>query len=1521
MLMSSFAQKAGDAVDISALSHEDVQRLVHELQVRQVELQMQNEELRQTQLALEESRANYSDLYDSAPVGYVTVNEKGLILEANLTAVSLLGVERQALINKPLSRFVRKELGDAYYLHLRQVFETQSGQTCEIELVRKDGTPFHAQLESVAVQDENGQFNRCRTIVMDITDRKQAEQAILTSEQKYRALFEESFDGLFITSPEGRILDMNKKGVEMFGYGTKEEILSLDLERDVYSHPPDRKRILSMVNAQGSAEYEVVVKKKSGDEMITHCALIAGRDEQGAITSYRGIIRDITERKRAEEKLRQSENRFRSMFQNHDAVMLLIEPETGQIIDANLSAQRFYGYQLPEMLGMSIQQINTLSSDEIARERQKALSRECNHFIFPHRLANGEVRTVEVHSSPIELEGQRILFSIVHDITLRKQAEEALRESVQRYRAVVDNIGIGISLLSPNLEIVEVNKVFRDSFPHIRAGCGQICYEQYNDPPRSGPCSYCPSVLAIQDGEVHEAITETPAGSEIRHYRLVSSPIKDSDGKVQSVIEMVEDITERVQAEQERLANLQFFENMDRISRAIQGSSDLEQMMSDVLDTALSIFDCDRAWLVYPCDPEANFWKMPMESTKPEYPGAFALGVEIPTTEDVAWSFRESLASKDPVTFGPTSGRPIPPVASAHFGFQSVIKMALHPKVGKPWEFGLHQCSYQRVWTQEEERLFREIGRRLEDSLSVLLAHHNLRESEDKFKHVFQSANVGKSVTLLTGEITVNKAFCSMLGYTEDELRNKTWQELTAPEDIGTVQELLDLLVTGEKDSVRFNKRYLHHNGSYVWGDASVAIRRDLEGKPLHFITTVVDITERMEAENRLRLNEARLQSLHDIAQFRAESTQDLLDFALNEAIKLTGSRVGYIYHYDEECRLFELNTWSKEVMKGCEVAEPQTLYELDKTGIWGEAVRQRRPIIVNDFQVPNPLKKGYPEGHVELSTFMTIPVFAGERIVAVIGMGNKDSGYDENDVRQLSLLMDSVWRITEAKRFEAQQRRLATAVEHAAEGVMITDIDGTIEYVNDACVQMTGYEKEELIGRNPRILRSGEQEEAFYQEFWRTIASGRVWTGRIVNRKNDGALYTAELTVSPVRNSSGIVVNFVALARDITQHLELSKQLFQAQKMEAVGTLAGGVAHDFNNVLQVGLGFSELILGDPALPQHYRSDLQKIYESAKRGADLVQRLLTFSRKTEIEPRPLNLNSLITDLQKMLFRTLPKMIAIQLFLNRELSSINADKTQMDQVIMNLAVNARDAMPDGGNLIFETSDVVLDEEYAGTHVAAKPGPHVLLTVTDTGSGMDKDTLEHIFEPFYTTKGVGEGTGLGLAMVHGIVQQHGGHIRCYSEPGHGTTFKIYFPALLSEEREEETVERPMPQGGSETILLVDDEELIRDLGSRILEKAGYNVITASNGRQAVETYEQRRGEIALVLLDLMMPEMGGKQCLEVLLGMNPSVKVIITSGYSASGPTKEALEAGAKGFVNKPYDMRQVREVVRQVLDAE
>jgi CheY-like chemotaxis protein len=371
---------------------------------------------------------------------------------------------------------------------------------------------------------------------------------------------------------------------------------------------------------------------------------------------------------------------------------------------------------------------------------------------------------------------------------------------------------------------------------------------------------------------------------------------------------------------------------------------------------------------------------------------------------------------------------------------------------------------------------------------------------------------------------------------------------------------------------------------------------------------------------------------------------------------------------------------------------------------------------------------------------------------------------------------------------------------------------------------------------------------------------------------------------------------------------------------MEAIGTLAGGVAHDFNNILQVALGYSEFILQNDDVPEHYRADLQKIHESAKLGSDLVKRLLTFSRKTEIRREPLDLNLRITELRKMLQRTLPKMVDIQLILDGQLAKIHADPTQIEQVLMNLAVNARDAMPNGGRLVFETTNIVLSEKQTRTNPGLRPGDYVRLVVRDTGSGIDKADLEHIFEPFYTTKAVGEGTGLGLPIVHGIVTQHDGFINCESEYGEGTTFNIYFPALVADESQEGDILQPLPQGGTETVLLVDDEEFIRDVGSRFLSRAGYKVLCAANGQEGLEVFKSRMEEISVVILDLMMPHMGGRQCMDEILKLCPSAKIIIASGYHEQRHSKDLSESGAKGFINKPYEIRQLLGTIRTALDS-
>jgi PAS domain S-box-containing protein len=469
----------------------------------------------------------------------------------------------------------------------------------------------------------------------------------------------------------------------------------------------------------------------------------------------------------------------------------------------------------------------------------------------------------------------------------------------------------------------------------------------------------------------------------------------------------------------------------------------------------------------------------------------------------------------------------------------------------------------------------------------------------------------------------------------------------------------------------------------------------------------------------------------------------------------------------------------------------------------------------------------------------------------------------------------------------------------------------------NPSYCELFGYTREEMIGKDIRELCFDPPD---YPRFQKEIEKqGFVKDYELKGRKRDGTQIECLLTSSVHFGKDGSITGYRGILRDRTAYKALQKQLLQAQKMEATGTLAGGIAHDFNNLLTVVMGFSELMLVEKRQDGSDREDIQKIFHAARNGADLVQRLLTFSRKSEPKPVPMNLNKQIVQVEKLLRRTIPRMIDIQLELSADLPEINADPSQVEQVLMNLAVNARDAMTDKGKLTVRTDIVTLDEEYCRLHVEANPGEYVLLEVSDTGHGMDKATVEHIFEPFFTTKEVGRGTGLGLAMVHGIVKQHNGHITVYSEVGKGTTFRVYLPAIPAYAEPDVEDSGMMPAFGTETVLLVDDEEFVRELGARILTKHGYTILQAVNGREALDLFKKQRSQISLVILDLIMPNMGGKECLKELLKIDPQVNVLVASGYSADASVKETIQMGAKGFAAKPFRVNELLRDVRKVLD--
>ena len=508
---------------------------------------------------------------------------------------------------------------------------------------------------------------------------------------------------------------------------------------------------------------------------------------------------------------------------------------------------------------------------------------------------------------------------------------------------------------------------------------------------------------------------------------------------------------------------------------------------------------------------------------------------------------------------------------------------------------------------------------------------------------------------------------------------------------------------------------------------------------------------------------------------------------------------------------------------------------------------------------------------------------------------------------------------ITSRKLADAERKRLTAAIEQVGEVIIMTDVQGIIHFVNPAFERTTGYTREEAVGQNPRILKSGNQDDQFYHHLWDTVSAGGNWCGRMVNKRKDGTLYTEDTSITPIRDTSGRIVNYVAVKRDITEHLRLTAQFQQAQKMEAVGLLAGGVAHDYNNMLSVILGYTEMALSrvDSGHPVH--ADLEEIRSAAIRSADITRQLLAFARKQAIMPVVLDLNRTVEGMLKMLRRLIGENIDLAWLPGSGLWPVKMDPVQVSQILANLCVNARDAIADVGKVTIETGNAVFDETYCDDHPGYVAGEYVMLTVSDDGCGMDKAVLEHIFEPFFTSKEMGQGTGLGLSTVYGIVKQNNGFINVYSEPGQGTTFRIYLSRDSGQivDAPRKRAER-IPQVHGGTLLVVEDEPALLTVAKMMLERLGYRVLAAGTPGEAMALAEEHAGEIRLLIIDVVMPEMNGRDLAERLQSLYPDIKIMFMSGYTTDVMIHRGVLAKGVNFIQKPFSLRDLAVKVQEAV---
>ncbi len=1857
-----------DTEGISSLSPEEVQRLVHELRVHQIELEMQNEDLRQSQMKLEELKDKYLDLYDFAPVGYVTLNDKGLILEANLTAVRLLGVEKQRLIKKPFSGFVCQPYVDAYYLHLQQVFETKSKQTCEIELKRKEGSHFFAQMECIALEDENGQSNRCRAIIVDITERKKREEALQDSWSELHAIYEYAPIMMCVLDGHRKVLYANRAFVQFVGkneselkegpacgvfgcinsfddprgcgYGPRcqhcsirlaiedtyktgighreieyrstligkdcrreivlrgstalieasdqsnvllclEDItelqrtlkalrvseerfrLALDATRDAlwdwdmttgavfrsarfyemlgceregfsekigdWHHlvlPEDyatvQRKLAEYLEGIGERhEVEFRVRKPSGEVIwIQSCGQVVVRDETGKPLRMVGTHADITERKKFEEELGQSEKRFRVAMDAIDegiwdwniqtgAVYYspgwkrILEWEEGELNqdyetwesrihfddrDHTLTClNRLLSGELPlfsaehrlwtktgswkwvlgkgsvlerdsdghptRMIGTMIDIHEQKQSDEALKENEERYRQitECSLTgIFIHqdgvgvyvnqRLADmlgyakeemigkplleavhpedretvierattrlsgaispsayelrlikksGEEISCEVLVTLIEFQGRPAIMGNIADVTERKGAEEALKKSESLLRNILEQSPYAIWIGDSEGTLVRTNKACRES---LRIADEEVVgkYNILEDSivREKGLLAEIQSVF--DNGKVARLEIEYDT-SKLTQFQLREKiamildvtvfPVLDHSGKIMNIVVQHIDITERKRMEETLRASEERFRTLLEVSPTGFWATDpfgkntyvspywtnlsgisKEDARGDGWSTGLHPDDKDAIFTGWskaaleeePYVTEFRFihvdghtvWVLCQALAVKRDDGSVAewLGTitDITDRKKAEEALKESEARYRGIFEGASEGILVVDNQTMRFRYanQAMSKMlgysqdelrslrvhGIHPGDRSDdviREFQAHARGEKGK--SEAIPFLKKDGTILYADVSTTLmeidgaacnvgfvsditdrkkAEEALAESELLYRTLFEGARDAIMLIDMEGDgvgriVSANPIAAKIHGYSLDEFMTLRLEDLETPDSTKGLPGRVETALSGQL--VRGELNHRRKDGSVFPVDISANL---FEIRGHHYCIAIDrDISERKLAEDALRESEARVRAkLESILSPEGDiGTLELADVMDIEQVQVlmddfySVTKIGMAI-VDLKGKVLVATGWQDictnfhrvhpETRQNC-IASDTELSRGTKEGefklykclnsMWDIAT----PLVVGGNHLGNLFlgqflfegeepdlevfrkqarKYGFDEARY-LSALERVPRWTRETV-------DKVMGFYSQLTRMLSTLS---YANIELARILAEQERLFSSLRESEERyrAVVDNLHIGISVIN---------RNMEVVAINPFFaayypnVRAGEGQICYtayndpprsspcsYCPCVLTFQDGDVHESE-TDSPAGGQIRHYRIVSCPVKDEQGEVELVIELVEDVTERRSLYAQLAQAQKMEAVGTLAGGVAHDFNNILQVSLGYSEIMLDENEFPERYRPELKKIYDSAKRGADLVQRLLTFSRKTEISPKNLDLNVCITDLRKMIERTLPKMIDIHLVLNVKIAKINADKTQIDQVLMNLAVNARDAMPDGGKLLFETANVTLDEEYTRTHFEANPGPHVLLMVSDTGSGMDKDTLEHIFEPFYTTKGIGEGTGLGLAMVHGIVKHHGGSISCHSEPGKGTTFKIYFPAVISEEEEAQTTEKAMPRGGSETILLVDDEESIRDLAFRILTKAGYNVITASNGREAIAVYPVMQTQIHLVLLDLIMPDMG-------------------------------------------------------------
>ena len=1189
-----------------------------------------------------------------------------------------------------------------------------------------------------------------------------------------------------------------------------------------------------------------------------------------------GFVKQMPSVKKSAELHRELEAReknYRILFETIREGLITTD-RSGLITYANDRMQVMIGESGSDLTGRNLSEL--VSGD------QSPASGTLSSMETVLKTGEGKKLPVLASRSPIfddngTITGELIAYTDISEI---KSAQRALKVSEEFHRAIFENLSVGIGLIDFEGNWVSVNRAGEKllGIPHSDL----VGTSYFSGLPPSHKLEAIENIRKLVLGEIEQLRIE-------REYikpdktRIVGdisvSIIRGEADEPSYILGVLNDITQQRKLAESIRTQLDELETFNRRLLTLQKISNLilqdkplnqtlDQIVADVSDltgfpiVVIESFEPARSKMVFMASTG-----IPVDNGN----RSFEVDTNL-TLSGIPAKSGEVLIEHDPQSRSEYSDD-----ALRRLHVQTFVCIPMIQDSGVSGVLSLGHTSKVDVTEQEIEWL------KIVANTVAILSDKKLRQeqttrNEERLRLAMEITNDG----IWDWDVTKNHFHRSpnyfrMLGFEKEFFpkKFKDWAGLIHHDDMDRVLGEIDSLKNGRIEESLLEFRFQSFKGDYRWLlSRSRIVGRLNDGSVTRIVGTHTDITNRKHTEKILQESEERYRKLvnlspdgilvHDGSVVVMTNPAAALILGANTPGELIGYRVLDLVHQDYR------HPVEKRISSALDDDRLQPMVEETFLRLDGSSV------------------------DVEASA---VPIRTGT-----------------------SNLVQVTFRDITARLLAQQSlRRLATAVGQSAESIMITNAAGLIEYVNPAFEKTSGFSADDVLGKTPSILKSGLQNNDFYAGLWNRISSGMIWKGRLINKRKDGTLFHEEATISPVRSDSGEITNYVAVKRDITQEVEMQKQLIHSQKIQAIGTLAGGIAHDFNNLLQITQGYSELLLSQMSDKDRGYQEISKISLASQRGSALVKRLLTFSRKIEPNKKPVDLNQLIVQTTQLLERTIPKMINVRLDLDSNIRTINADSAQIEQVLMNLAINARDAMPDGGDLVIATSNVVLGEQSNMFQEGLYEGDYVLVKVSDTGQGMEPEIIDRIFEPFFTTKEVGAGAGLGLPTVFGIVKQHGGAILCDSVSNVGTTFRIYLPSMeYSVERSQRNGVRSQT-GGSETVLIVDDEDFVRELAGEVLKSAGYSVLLASNGIQALQIIDEQYKDIDLILLDLIMPGLSGKSVLREIMTHHENAKVIVASGFSGGESEEMVMSMGAAGFINKPYENNYLLARVREALD--